>query len=163
MPTIEDLRNYFSYDPETGVLRTAPNGRVVGYEKKTGYSWVNFRQKQYRIHRIIWMIVHGEIPDQIDHINGNRSDNRLSNLRNVTKHQNSLNHRLRPDNKSGCPGVNWHAKGRRWIAQIRDSGRYVYLGSFSELGNAIKARKDAEILLGYHENHGALRERYLRD
>lgn len=163
MTLIEGLREKFSYDPDTGRLYNRKTGRRLGYEKKTGYWWVGFRQKQLRFHRVVWMIVHGHEPDQIDHINGDRSDNRICNLRNVGRRENSKNMRRYPNNKSGCSGVNLHAKSKRWIAQIRDDGRYVYLGSFVDLESAIQARKDAEAKYGYHQNHGSVRKRYERD
>lgn len=162
MESLENLKNEFSYDPETGVVVRIRTGKPVISVRKTGYARINVRGKSYKMHRFIWYFVHGTWPDQIDHINGNRSDNRLANLRNVSARENVLNLKLYPNNRSGCSGVNWHASGR-WIAQIRDQGRYVYLGSFKDLSEAIAARKDAEKELGYHENHGTIRTRYPRD
>lgn len=163
METIEALRQVFTYNPETGVLIRNSNGKEAGSMMKTGYLRVWANGKSYKAHRIIWMIYHGEVPDAIDHINGVRSENRIDNLRNVSGAQNSMNQRLRPDNRSGCAGVNWHAKANKWIAQIRNKGKYVYLGSFSELKDAISARRTAESSFGYHENHGQDRFRYERD
>lgn len=162
MISIEDIRSQFSYNPETGLLSRISTGKPVICVGKTGYGRVSINGKQHKIHRIIWMHYHGEAPDQIDHINGDRFDNRIVNLRSVTKRQNSINLKLRPDNKSGCHGVNWH-HSNRWIAQIRDDGKYVYLGSFANLDDAVAARKSGEVRLGYHENHGMIRKRYDRD
>lgn len=163
MHSIEELRAAFSYDPENGRVIRLSNGRTVGESTKTGYVRAWLGQQKYKLHRLVWAIHHGEWPDQVDHINGDRSDNRMANLRNVSAHENSLNQRLRSDNQSGCSGVNWNAKSGKWLAQIRDKGKYVYLGTFADLDDAVKARKDAEKRLGYHENHGSRRERYERD
>lgn len=163
MHSIEDIKKAFSYEPNTGAVTRVSTGRPAGSPTKTGYFRTWLGQTKYKLHRIVWVIHHGEWPDQIDHINGDRADNRIENLRSVSKRENSLNIRLRPDNKSGCPGVNWHARSSKWIAQIRDDGKYVYLGCFSDLSDAVRARKAAEIKYGYHENHGAERKRYLRD
>lgn len=162
MHSIEELRKSFSYNPDTGCLIRVSTGKQAGSITKTGYMRTWLGPTKYKMHRVAWAIYHGEWPDQIDHINGDRADNRIDNLRNVSKRENSLNHRLRPDNKSGCPGVNWHASGK-WIAQIRDAGKYVYLGSFANLEDAVSARKEAEARFGYHKNHGTVRARYERD
>lgn len=161
--SIEELRAEIIYNPEEGSFVRRRTGLPVGAKGKTGYCRMYIKGIQYKSHRVAWMIFYGEIPDKIDHINGDRSDNRISNLRSVTSSENSKNQVLRASNTSGCSGVNWHVKCRKWIAQIRDNKKYVYLGSFSELEDAILARKAAEVLYGYHENHGKERTRYERD
>lgn len=162
MESLESLRSEFSYNPETGVVTRLRTGKQVISVLKTGYARISVKGKQYKMHRFIWYFVHGVLPEQIDHINGDRSDNRLCNLRDVSYRENVLNLKLYPNNKSGCAGVNWHASGK-WVAQIRDQGRYVYLGCFKELSDAVASRKAAEKRLGYHENHGTVRTRYPRD
>lgn len=163
MVSQERLKELFTYNPDTGLLFRLSNSKNVETISKTGYSRTHVDGKQYRTHRVIWMLVHGVEPEEIDHINGARADNRLCNLRNVTKHENTKNHKLRPDNVSGCSGVNFHRASGKWIAQIRDHGKYIYLGTFSELEIAVSARKAAEEKYGYHKNHGQVRKRYERD
>lgn len=162
MLTQAELKVLLSYDAETGVLTRNTTGLPVTRNISQGYIQVRLHNRLYRAHRLIWMLVYGESPNRIDHVNGDREDNRLSNLRKVSSSENSKNQRLRDDNKSGCAGVNWHSRTKRWIAQIRDRTKYVYLGCFVELSDAIAARKQAEKTFGYHENHGQARPRYGR-
>ena len=109
----------------------------------------------YRAHRIIWKIVHNEDPPQIDHINGVRSDNRISNLRAVSNAANHKNMKRSSANSSGHTGVLWFARTRRWRSEITVDGRNVHLGYFLNLEDAVAARKEAEVRHGYHANHGA--------
>lgn len=162
MLTQADLKQLFKYNPATGELVRISSSKPVVSNTKTGYSRVRIGDKLFKTHRVIWLLVHGFQPNHIDHINGDRSDNRLANLRNITQYENALNQKLRADNVSGCSGVNWH-NSNRWIAQIRDRGKYVYLGSFKVLFDAVAARKSAELKYGYHPNHGRVRARYERD
>lgn len=162
MESLEFLKNNLSYDPETGVVVRKSTGRPVTSTSSQGYGRIKLGGRDYKLHRVIWFMVYGELPDQIDHINGIRTDNRLDNLRNVSRHENSVNLKKYPNNTSGQPGVNWHKAARCWIAQIRDRGRYVYLGRFSDLQKAIAARQAAEMTYGYHANHGDERTRYSR-
>ncbi len=103
-------------------------------------------------HRIIWKMVYGENPDTIDHINGDPSDNRLSNLRNVTQAENNKNKAMFRKNKSGHPGVVQVDYGM-WKVQIGTK----YIGCYADLETAIAARAEAEEAANYHENHGRAR------
>lgn len=91
---------------------------------------------------------------EIDHINHDRSDNRIENLRLVTGGENKKNQSIRKRNKSGFTGVGWHSKAKKWRAEIKSGGVYMYLGLYSSIGDAVNARKMAEIELGFHDNHG---------
>lgn len=136
------------------------NARFAG--KEAGYVHNDNCGNQYLIltingniikaHRAAWFIVHGEMPDQIDHINGNGLDNRISNLRNVSNQDNQRNCRLRKDNKTGVVGVrNMHGK---FASQIRVNKKDIHLGVFSDFFEACCARKSAESKFGFHKNHG---------
>jgi hypothetical protein len=96
----------------------------------------------------------GSIPDEVDHINHNRTDNRWNNLRAVTSKSNSRNQSKSIKNKSGVTGVHWDNLRNRWIAQIHIDYKTVHLGTFVEFHEAVNARKNAEVLYGFHENHG---------
>lgn len=132
------------------------NGRYAGKEAFTcmerwGYMTGRINKTFYKAHRVVWAMMHGEWPTgEIDHINGNRSDNRIENLRVVSKTENAMNAKRRVDNSSGCHGVVWHKGGRKWMVRAGSK----YLGLYPTLGSAIEARMKADIDLGFHENHG---------
>lgn len=112
-----------------------------------GYLCGNLDGKMQLAHRIIWTMAHGVTPGFVDHINGVRTDNRLVNLRCVTQSQNARNRKLQDNNKSGYTGVHKDSRTGKWVASIG-------LGYFESLESAVAARKAAEKVLGYHENHG---------
>lgn len=172
--TREFVRGLFDYDPSRGhlVWKFRPrehfsssriwmstNTRCAGKETGSvpnadGYLSVAINGVGYKAHRIIWLWLYGEMPEQIDHINGVRSDNRASNLRAATHAVNMKNKKKRSDNKSGVTGVNWHAKDRRWVARIKVDGVTQRIGGFIHKEEAAAARKDAERKHGFSERHG---------
>lgn len=163
MITQSILKEYLSYNPDTGDLtwikRTGPCnrvGQVAGYIRDTsGYRFIEIQGLVYRSHRLVWLYVHGVAPaDEIDHINHNRSDNRLVNLRSVSHSENTRNKSLLSSNNSGCNGVSWAKDREKWRAKIYSNGKQIYLGSFDLLEDAIECRKAANIKYGYHPNHG---------
>jgi hypothetical protein len=174
MLTAEYVRECFNYDADTGALvwRERPlshfsapsyqlrcNARWVGKEAaniaKTGYKRVNIGGNLYLVHRIIWLLVQGEWPDCIDHINGDRTDNRLRNLRSVTKKENCRNARLSSSNTSGISGVSFSKRFQKWESYIGlGENRTKKLGFFATFAEAAEARRVAERELGYHPNHG---------
>jgi hypothetical protein len=116
-----------------------------------GYRIGRVLHQGIRAHRVIWAMVHDEWPEQIDHENGNRSDNRLSNLRAASPVINRQNTAMYTNNKSGVVGVRWSKWG--WHAYIGNKPQ-IHLGYFPRLEDAAAARKVAEDRLGYHRNHG---------
>ncbi len=143
----------YKYDPETGVI-TGRAGKVMTATTRQGY--VSLRGN-ITAHRWIFEYMTGEpVPDdlQVDHINHDKSDNRWSNLRLVTQAENAKNRSLNSNNKSGVSGVNWYKYTNRWQSHIKVDGKRVHLGYFTEFSEAVNARKNAEVLYGYHENHG---------
>lgn len=137
------------------------NTRYAGAEAFTtpdgdGYLKGRLLGERYRAHRVIWLLHTGSWPsDQIDHINGNKSDNRIENLRDVSGQENLRNQRRRSTNTSGYAGVSWHKRDNRWSAQIWHDGRKRHLGLFKSRDEAVATRKQAEKRYGYHPNHGA--------
>jgi len=184
MVTAEIARQLLNYNPDTGKLtwkerdiswfsqkgkRTAEhamrnwNSRCAGklaFEClcQTSYLQGTLLGQRLLAHRLIWLMQFGEWPKNIDHINGNRSDNRIANLRDVDISVNNKNLGLRKTNKSGFSGVCWDRFRGMWAAEIKDNGRKVYLGRFVNIEDAVAARKEAEIHFGYHINHGSVRE-----
>ena len=136
------------------------NSRFPGTEAFTAVNGWGYRHgrifgRAYRAHRVIWLLATKEWPaDEIDHINGVKDDNRMTNLRQVTGAENRKNTRLSKANTSGIIGVSWLNSRRKWAAQIHINGRSTNLGHFLEKSDAIAARKAAEIKYGYHPNHG---------
>jgi len=97
----------------------------------------------------------GEWPEkQIDHIDGNPLNNKWDNLRDVTSQENGRNKRILKNNTSGFTGVCWDDVNKKWRAFIRVDRKTIHIGRFTNIQQAIDARKDANIKYGFHENHG---------
>ncbi len=130
----DTLRSWLDYDPDTGVFTwrvkrrgTAEIGTVAGCRRDNGYRVISLYDRLYREHRLVWLYVHGVWPsDEIDHINGVRDDNRINNLREATRKQNSANRRKL--NGDLPKGVTKH-RGK-FRAQIRIQGRVKHLGVY---------------------------------
>lgn len=168
MITQERLKYFLSFNPATGVFVRAiarPGhflGSLAGTIKinKDGkrYSLIKLGGVQYYSHRLAWLYSYGVLPSgEIDHINGDGTDNRLGNLRNVTKDENSKNLRLRADNKSGVCGLFLIVESCRWRVSIVIRGKNRHIGCYKDKFEAICARKSAENKYGYHPNHGQCR------
>ena len=150
--TAEYLRSILSYDPETGIFtwkigsaNQVKAGDIAGCPDGDGYLRIRVQSRLYRAHRLAWFYVYGEWPtDRIDHINRIRSDNRISNLRDVSQKQNLQNAGKYSHNTSGHSGVSWHKQSSKWRARIMHNQKHFHLGYFSILEEAISARKAAE-------------------
>lgn len=162
------LRSRLRYDAETGKLfwlhsdAMPPhwNGRRAGTEAFTyvgsdGYKIGTISYKGMKAHRVIWALIHGEWPEQIDHIDHNRSNNRIENLRAACPKENAKNLSMLKRNTSGVTGVRWAKRDKKWQARISVRKRDVFLGNFLKFEDAVRARKEAEDRFGYHANHGA--------
>jgi hypothetical protein len=124
-----------------------------------GYREGCIMQVKELAHRVIWLHQYGAMPQRkIDHINGDRLDNRLSNLRLVTDQENAKNSAIPRTNTSGILGVGWHKQRRKWRAFITVDGRQKSLGLFEIKADAVLARKQAEKRFGFHQNHGRINE-----
>ncbi len=175
LPTPAELRQLLDYDADTGSLfwRERPqsmfqsesrcrgwNSRCAGKPALTtrhnaGYRCGPINNRLFLAHRVIMALVHGSWPKgEVDHINGDRSDNRLENLRCVSHRDNARNRCCSRRNTSGAMGVWWSKPNRCWIAEIKHGGRKHHLGSFQAKADAIAARDEAKRRFGFHVNHG---------
>lgn len=165
--TATRLRELVEYSPETGEFiwkvstgpRSQAGGRAGTY-KKGHRSQIRVDGVIYKSHRLAWLYMTGEWPtDQVDHEDGDPSNNRWSNLRSASNTVNNRNKTLNYNNKTGISGVCIDPSKRRptWCAYIKD-GKKIHLGSFDNLLDAACARKSAELNLGYHQNHGRCRK-----
>ena len=160
-----NFSDYLRYDHVSGKLYWLPrednktwNAQRAGKEAFTasynGYKVGAVNSKKYLAHRVIWKMLNGVDAEQIDHINGDRSDNRPQNLRSVAHVDNARNCKEKSTNKSGYTGVSWSSSTNKWMATIGVGGKTKYLGVFCDIREAAEARQKAEAELGYHENHG---------
>lgn len=148
------LKELLHYDPETGLF-TRFSGKVAGAIRPDGYVRIMLARELYYAHRLAWLYMTGSLPpEQIDHINGNKTDNRLANLRAVTNFENQKNQRKPVSNTSGIIGVVWHKTKNKWNAQIKHKGRSIHLGYFTDIEEAAAARAKASVQYGFHPNHG---------
>lgn len=157
LPDAALLHQHLDYCLQTGCLTWKSKGRLKGKPalatpRRDGSTYGKFMGASYAAHRVIWKMVHGVDPLHIDHINGDPSDNRLVNLRDVTPAENLRNRSMCSNNTSGIIGVS--AKGCKWRAAAWVDNKTIVLGDFPTIAEAAAARKAAEKLLGYHENHG---------
>lgn len=168
--TQEQLMRVVTYCPDTGVMtrikkihpktqREYECSSPVKGKNNRGYFWLNLFGRMYLVHRLAFLYMTGKHPEnEIDHVNGDRSDNRWGNLRECSSEENSRNQGVRKDSTSGVRGVTYNTcktwrTTKRWTARISHKGQRILLGNFSSFDDAVAARKRAEIEYGYHENH----------
>ncbi|WP_462382218.1 HNH endonuclease [Pseudomonas sp. Marseille-QA0892] len=159
--TQSQLKERLSYDPQIGEFRwiiappKAETGDVAGRPNSNGYLEVWLLGKRYQLHRLAVLYMTGSHPiDEVDHINGERTNNCWENLRQVTTQENSKNRKLSSRSRSGANGVRYHKDTGRWHASIGVDGKLVQLGAFRLKFEAKQARIAAEAKYGYHQNHG---------
>lgn len=167
----EDIDKLVKYDPITGEMRRIlkihpksgkyyPCDDLVTGSNNRGYKWLKMKGHMYLVHRLAFVIMTGNHPNgEVDHIDGNRQNNKWENLRDCSPLAQSRNQGLRKDNTSGVRGVNYNncktnRSAKRWVARISHNGERILLGNFHTFAEAVAVRKQAEIDYGYHENHG---------
>jgi hypothetical protein len=151
----ERLKELLTYDPDTGNFfwnvdksRGAKKGQKCSIEAtNTGYLRIGIDGKRYLAHRLVWLYVHGQFPDNdLDHINRIRTDNRICNLRQATRAENL-------QNKSNVKGVYWHKRAKKWLAQIKLNKKHFYLGLHENFEDARQAYISAALQLHTHNPH----------
>lgn len=124
--TSAELQALLEYCPDTGMFHWRRTGKLAGNTSgDAGYRRIGIKGRIYLAHRLALLYVSGELPDEVDHINGNRLDNRLCNLRAATRSENASNVGLSRANRSGHRGVSWSARKRKWLVQVGARGRVV--------------------------------------
>jgi hypothetical protein len=138
----ERVRELLDYDPETGVFvrkvrmaqahQVGDRADLPGHGNLKGYRTIGLFNKKYLAHRVAWLYVYGEWPEQhIDHINGERGDNRIANLRDVPLKVNTQNKRSpMPSNKSGLLGAVWYPQNQKFRARIQVGKKFIHIGMF---------------------------------
>ena len=141
--TATEVRRLLRYESETGTFfwrvdtKNTLAGDVAGSRQSRGYWHIGIKNHLYMAHRLAWLYVTGEWPDgHIDHINGNRSDNRFVNLRIATNSENARNSRRRINNACGYKGVHYKKRLNKFVAQINVKGRVHHLGVFPTAAEA---------------------------
>ena len=180
--TAETARRLLEYNPQTGMLTWKPRspsmftdgkgkytsewkakcwnalyaGKEAGAMDGHGYRHVVIlTNHRCQAHRLAWLIFHGIWPKtDIDHINHDRQDNRMANLRIVNRQENLRNQGSRRTSKSGLLGVEWCPWISKWRSRITVDGKSVHLGVFHSKEEAMNARRAGERQYGFHENHG---------
>lgn len=154
--TQEEVREQLDYDPETGELRWKDwkkgrkMGRAVGTRRRDGYLVININGKLYATHRVIWLWWHGYFPEnEIDHIDRDKLNNRLSNLREVSRTCNSRNCGVSSNNKSGVTGIHWDVRCEKWFSVIMVAHKHKFLGLHTEFTEAVAHRLAAEQCLDW--------------
>jgi hypothetical protein len=159
------IRHIATYDPETGefvrIKKKSWTGNWYNCHSvpksitEYGYFQMNVNGRPYVIHRLIWLWMTGEWPDDIDHIDGDRQNNKWKNLRSISRQENLKNMGIKSTNTSGVTGVSFNNQSKKWQAYIHSEKRKrKHLGYFESIEDAITARLKAEKKYGYHENHG---------
>jgi len=163
--TVDLLNHLFEYDKETGNLiwKIKPSSRghhvkagdIAGTLKSHGYLCVGINYNSYRAHRLIFLMHKGYLPKTIDHIDGDKLDNRIENLRAATVGQNQHNRKTNANNTSGYKGVSWNKAQKKWTARITLERKTINLGYFANVEEAAEVvRKAREELHGSFANHG---------
>lgn len=165
---LDRARELVTYDPTTGLFtwqcnrqgRAARVGAVAGCRRGDGYVRITIDGATDYAHRLAWQMERGPVPPdmEIDHIDHNPSNNKIGNLRMVTRSGNRKNRARDSRNKSGVNGVHWSSNAKAWAVQVRSNRKTTHIGYFKDLGAAAEARMKAEAGLGFHANHGAIKQ-----
>lgn len=153
----EELNDWLAYDQETGQITWRKRiqahkgwkhpGDQCGGIQSNGYRQIIFRRSSYLAHRLAWFLYYRQHPPGcIDHINGDRDDNRIINLRPATRSQNCMNSTVRKTSKSGVKGVTWCSKRGQWRATLEKNGLVLLSARYDKLDDAVAARRAAECL-----------------
>lgn len=144
MITQEILKELFDYNNGNFVRKKtiqsrSMQGQIAGARSTGNRYIVSVNYKRYKLHRLIWLWHHGNLPKEIDHIDGDPSNNKIENLRPASRCENMRNTKIPVTNKSGYKGVSWHRHSNKWIATITVENKQIYLGLFDCIEQAHQA------------------------
>jgi hypothetical protein len=139
LPYYEKARDVLDYDAETGVVtrfvKSSNSHKEAGAVNDKGYRQIGVTlsgiKRDLLAHRLAWFITHGELPNVIDHVDGDRLNNAIKNLRSGTQQENTFNTEKRTNNTSGYKGVSWSKSSEKWHSQIKYNGKSIHLGFFN--------------------------------
>ncbi len=178
LPTVEQLRQLLRYEPDTGLLFWLPRGpewfrngfrtaegeanvwnskyadQEAGTPFATGYKYISVFKRRLLVHRVAWAIATGEWPYILDHIDGDPTNNRITNLKAGSQVENMRNARMWKHNRSGVTGVCMETRTGRWLARIKVRGKQIHLLSTDSFDDAVEARRAAEAEYGFSARHG---------
>jgi hypothetical protein len=148
MITKEELKSQVNYDQETGIftwkVRNSNRIRIgdqAGNYHNGGYIEMQLLGQRHLAHRLAWLYVYGYTPKLIDHIDGNKLNNKISNLREASYSENAYNSKIRSDNKSGVRCVSWDKVRQSWEVRVKIDGKLKHFGNYKELDDAAKVAK----------------------
>ncbi len=168
----EEVAQLVEYDPETGSMlwkrrdgvpkdwNTKYAGKGCGWVthkgyRRLGYTLPSGKVQHLFVHRLAWYIAHNATPKgEIDHIDGKKANNRITNLRDISRTLNRRNLRMTRNNTSGITGVAWSKECKKWVARVGLSRKYSYLGLFDDISEAEAAVKAFRAKHGFTETHG---------
>lgn len=157
MLTQAELKSVLNYDPDTGIFtwavdRKGPGAKIgarAGSQHKHGYRTIKVNQVTYAEHHLAWLYVHGILPEYVDHIDRDPSNNRITNIRPVSRSQNQQNRLVQSNNKIGVKGVHYNEKFDKYFTTITLNG-VVQRANFKDLGEAKAWRASKELELHTH-------------
>jgi hypothetical protein len=148
-----NLHNLFYY--KDGKLFYKSSGKKAGWEQKNGYAKVEINYQTYCQHRIVFLMHHGFLPKVVDHIDGNKLNNNIENLRASDQSKNTLYSRKNSRNTSGVKGVSFHRKTKKWWARVSVGGKRKSLGLYNDINQAKEVMMKArEHFHGEFAHHG---------
>ena len=142
--THKRLTQLMDIEPSTGSITRRTTGKPAGATAK--YLTVMIDGEMIRGHHIVWFYVHRKWPEQLDHINGDKLDNRIMNLREATKSQNHMNRSAQANCSSGYKGVSYHKSSGRWMARIGKDKKRIHLGYYPSPQDAANAYRVAALV-----------------
>ncbi len=160
-PTYNEVNDLLAYDPKTGVFKWKEKvrsdiypGDIAGTKHSLGYIEIGIKRKQYKAHRLAWLLYYKEWPKKdIDHEDRIRHHNWIKNLRKASRKFNLRNSKQRSDNTSGVRGISLDKKSGKWFAYLYNNSKQIALGKFDDFDDAVLARYKGEKKYNFHKSN----------